>query len=98
MYDMCPGKSMRNVKAKMYLCRNCGAEVEMFSDELRTRCRQCRNFIYIDQLPYCIQGYLDMTLDSRIIVESPAAPEIGALRKQTINSKSGLKKVSWIEK
>ena len=71
MYDMCPGKSMRNLKVKIYRCRNCGSEVEMFSDELRTRCRKCRNFIYKEQLPYCIQGYLDTALANRTYVESP---------------------------
>lgn len=81
MYDMCPGKSMRNLKAKIYRCRHCGAEVEMFSDELRTRCRKCRNFIYKEQLPYCIQGYLDAAPDGSRCVESSVAQEVNCIAK-----------------
>jgi DNA-directed RNA polymerase subunit RPC12/RpoP len=55
--DKCPGKSMRNLTAKIYRCRHCGGEVEMFSDEPRVRCKKCRNFIYKEQLPCCIEYY-----------------------------------------
>ena len=76
MYDRCPSKSMRNLKAKIYKCRGCGAEVEMFSDELRTRCKKCRQFIYKEQSPYCIEGYLDMVMTERREVETSLRQEI----------------------
>ena len=76
MYDRCPSKSMRNVKAKIYKCRGCGAEVEMFSDELRTRCKKCRQFIYKEQYPYCIQGYLDTVMTERREVGDSLRQEI----------------------
>ena len=57
MYDKCPSKSMRNLRAVKKICRNCGGEVEMFSDELRIRCKTCRQFVYKEQLPHCIEGY-----------------------------------------
>jgi len=67
---------MRNLKAKIYKCRNCGAEVEMFSDELRTRCKSCRQFIFKEQLPYCIQGCMDVALSRRVHAAGPAVLEI----------------------
>ena len=77
MYDKCPSKSMRNLKAKIYKCRNCGGEVEMFSDELRTRCKKCRRFIFKDQLPYCIEGYINTVIVERRDVDRPARRELG---------------------
>ena len=38
----------------MYMCSNCGTEVEMFSDELRIRCYKCKEFVYKETTPSCI--------------------------------------------
>ena len=38
----------------MYTCPNCGTEVEMFSDELRIRCYKCKEYVYKEQAPSCI--------------------------------------------
>ena len=54
MNTRCPGQDMRNLRSALYKCPNCGNEVEMFSDELRIRCRKCRQFVYKDNTPSCI--------------------------------------------
>ncbi len=38
----------------MYTCSKCGAEVEIFSDELRVRCYKCKEFVYKEMTPSCI--------------------------------------------
>ncbi len=38
----------------MHRCPSCGAEVEMFSDEMRVRCHVCKNFVCKDTVPTCI--------------------------------------------
>ena len=65
MYDKCPSKSMRNLRAVIKKCRNCGGEVEMFSDELRVRCKICRQFVYKEQLPHRIEGYTGAAMSGR---------------------------------
>jgi len=50
----CPGQDTRNLWAAMYVCPNCGTEVEMFSDELRIRCYKCKEFVYRENTPSCI--------------------------------------------
>ena len=55
MNSKCPGQDMRNLRAAMYKCPNCGNEVEMFSDELRIKCRKCGQYVYKEQVPSCIE-------------------------------------------
>ena len=55
MNGKCPGQDMRNLKAALYKCPNCSAEVEMFSDELKVRCRQCGEYVYKEYVPSCIE-------------------------------------------
>ena len=50
----CPGQDSRNLQAAMYMCPNCGTDVEMFSDELRARCHKCGDFVYKEKTPSCI--------------------------------------------
>jgi len=50
----CPGQDSRNLSAAMYICPNCGIEVEMFSDELRIRCHKCKEYVYKEKTPSCI--------------------------------------------
>jgi|GEM_PF-3570459 len=76
MYDTCPSKSMRNLRSVIKKCRNCGGEVEMFSDELRIRCKVCRKFVYKEQLPLCIEGYINSATVGRIDIESPTRREL----------------------
>ena len=35
MHSKCPGQDSRNLRVALYKCPNCGADVEIFSDELK---------------------------------------------------------------
>jgi len=50
----CPGQLGRDLKVKLQECPNCGYEVEMFSDELKVLCPNCRNPVYQETMPSCI--------------------------------------------
>lgn len=54
MSAKCPGQDNRNLRVDLFRCPNCGAEVEIFSDETRVRCHQCREYVYREKLPSCI--------------------------------------------
>ena len=49
-----PGQDMRNLRVSVHKCTNCGAEVEIFSDELRVKCPKCGEKVYREQVPSCI--------------------------------------------
>jgi DNA-directed RNA polymerase subunit RPC12/RpoP len=55
MNAKCPGQDIRNLRAALYKCPNCGAEVEMFSDELKIKCRKCGKYVYKELTPSCIE-------------------------------------------
>ena len=55
MSDKCPGQDIRKLKAAMYKCPNCGVEVEMFSDELRIKCKRCGQYVEKAHVPSCIE-------------------------------------------
>ena len=46
--------SIREVKPEDIDCPQCGAEVEIWSDELKARCRQCGTPVSREQGPSCI--------------------------------------------
>jgi len=50
----CPGQDMRKLKVSLLKCPECGAEVEIFSDELRARCQKCGTQVYKDKTPSCV--------------------------------------------
>ncbi|PIV55608.1 phosphohydrolase [Candidatus Desantisbacteria bacterium CG_4_10_14_0_8_um_filter_48_22] len=50
----CPGQDTRNLKAALYKCPNCGYDAEIFSDELKVRCRKCGKYVYREKAPSCI--------------------------------------------
>ena len=50
----CPGQDMRNLRVSVHKCPKCGAEVEIFSDELRARCQKCGQVVYKEKTPSCI--------------------------------------------
>ena len=54
MASNCPGQDMRNLRVALYKCQNCGAEVEMFSDELKIKCPKCGQKVYKEKMPSCI--------------------------------------------
>ncbi len=54
MYSQCPGQDDRKLRVELYKCQNCGAEVEIFSDELKVKCHKCGEYIYREKMPSCI--------------------------------------------
>jgi DNA-directed RNA polymerase subunit RPC12/RpoP len=55
MDGKCPGQDMRNLRVSVHKCPNCGAEVEIFSDELRVKCPNCKKYVYKERVPSCIE-------------------------------------------
>ena len=55
MNSKCPGQDMRNLRVSVHICPNCGAEVEMFSDEMRVKCQKCKKYVYREKVPSCIE-------------------------------------------
>jgi NADH pyrophosphatase NudC (nudix superfamily) len=54
MYSKCPGQDFRNLRVSLHKCPNCGAEVEIFSDEIKVKCQKCGEMIYREKIPSCI--------------------------------------------
>jgi len=54
MYSRCPGQDGRNLRVELYKCPSCGAEVEIFSDEIKVKCHNCGEMIYKEKIPSCI--------------------------------------------
>ncbi len=55
MTSKCPGQDSRKLKVSVYMCPNCGASVEIFSDELKFKCKKCGTVVYRDKVPSCIE-------------------------------------------
>lgn len=55
MSGRCPGQDGRNLRASIHRCPSCGGEVEMFSDETRVRCPHCREAVYKENVPSCVE-------------------------------------------
>ncbi len=51
----CPGQDMRNLRVEVYKCPDCGAGVEIFSDETRAKCQKCGARVYKEKVPTCIE-------------------------------------------
>jgi len=51
----CPGSDRRDIKASLHPCPVCGHIVEMFSDEMHARCRNCGADVQRDAVPPCVQ-------------------------------------------
>jgi DNA-directed RNA polymerase subunit RPC12/RpoP len=54
MESKCPGQDMRKLRVELFKCSNCGAEVEIFSDETRVKCQKCGTMVFREQMPSCI--------------------------------------------
>jgi len=54
MINKCPGQDDRNIKSEQIACPACGYKVEIFSDEVKVRCPQCRDLVCRQRLPSCI--------------------------------------------
>ena len=55
MYTRCPGQDSRNLRAALYKCPKCGAEVEIFSDEIKVKCRECGESVFREKIPSCVE-------------------------------------------
>lgn len=53
MFNRCPGQEQ--VKVELHNCPKCGAEVEIFSFEVRVKCYQCGEMVYKENIPTCIE-------------------------------------------
>ena len=54
MIHRCPGQEMRNLTTEL-LCCQCGVQVEIFSDEMRTRCPRCDQDVLRSRPPSCAE-------------------------------------------
>lgn len=54
MTTKCPGQDFRKLRVSLYKCPGCGADVEIFSDEVRIKCHKCGTKVYRDRMPSCI--------------------------------------------
>jgi DNA-directed RNA polymerase subunit RPC12/RpoP len=55
MEGRCPGRDIGKLTAAVYKCPNCGAEVEIFSDESKFKCRKCGTMVFKEKTPSCIE-------------------------------------------
>lgn len=53
MFNRCPGAE-RTARIQLYNCPGCGAEVEIFSNEVKVKCGGCGEMVYSERLPSCI--------------------------------------------
>lgn len=51
----CPGQDTRNLRVSIHRCPSCGAEAEMFSDEVKVRCCRCKEWVYREKMPSCVE-------------------------------------------
>jgi hypothetical protein len=52
--NKCPGQDKRKVVSESIICSSCGYLAEIFSDEIRVICSRCKNLIYKERLPTCL--------------------------------------------
>lgn len=55
MTTRCPGQDLRNLRVSVHLCPKCGTEVEIFSDEMRIKCKKCGTMVFREKTPSCIE-------------------------------------------
>jgi len=50
----CPGNDGRFLRAELQKCPNCGYEVEIFSDEAKVKCPECKREVRRGESSSCI--------------------------------------------
>ncbi|MDD5108459.1 MAG: HD domain-containing protein [Candidatus Omnitrophica bacterium] len=50
----CPGQDKRKITPEPIICSFCGYEAEIFSDEIKANCPKCRQILYREVLPTCV--------------------------------------------
>ena len=53
MINRCPGMT-NAVRLQLQSCPKCGAEVEIFTSEVKVKCGQCGEMVYSERLPSCV--------------------------------------------
>ncbi len=54
MTSKCPGQDFRKLRVSLHKCPKCGADVEIFSDEIKIKCQKCGEIVYREKIPSCI--------------------------------------------
>ena len=54
MASKCPGQDFRKLRVSLYKCPDCGAGVEIFSDEVKMKCQKCGKMVYRERMPSCL--------------------------------------------
>ena len=54
MIPKCPGQDNRYLKIETLHCPYCGYNLEIFSDEIKTKCPGCKTFVFRVKLPSCV--------------------------------------------
>jgi DNA-directed RNA polymerase subunit RPC12/RpoP len=54
MINKCPGQDDRDIKVEVIKCSHCGYETEIFSDEVKVSCPQCKSLMCRERLPSCV--------------------------------------------
>lgn len=54
MNKKCPGTDIRYLKIEIIKCPNCGYELEIFSDEIKVKCPNCKTDVFREDIPSCI--------------------------------------------
>lgn len=52
--NKCPGQDSRKARTESIICSNCGYLAEIFSDEIKVKCPECKNPVYRERLPSCV--------------------------------------------
>ena len=50
----CPGQDNSGLKAQEIKCPECGYKLEIFSDEVKVRCPNCKSLVCRERIPSCI--------------------------------------------
>jgi len=84
MHTICPGsKLLRQPKPEMFDCPNCGAEVEIWTDELKGVCPRCKTVV----MRYQDQSCLEWCKLAKNCVGEKAYDNFMQNRTQTIKAK-----------
>jgi hypothetical protein len=54
MMNKCPGQDSRNIRPEIIICPKCTAKVEIFSDEVKVKCPNCKELVCRERLPSCV--------------------------------------------
>ena len=54
MIVKCPGQDNRDLKVEILKCPDCGYKIEIFSDEIKVKCPECKALACRVRLPSCV--------------------------------------------